>query len=156
MPEVETKTIEPMTVMSLSFTGPYSQTGNRLDELVGWVLRGGHPHSGPPMGIYYDDPAKVSEDELRAEVLVPIEEECEGEGLIVRRELPGAEVAYAVHEGSYSKIKKVYEEIFNWITENGYRPVEEVGTREVFHKVYGQVDSAAELLTEVQVPVTRE
>lgn len=155
MAEIETKTIEPMAVMSLSFTGSYNQTAEKLDELVAWVLRAGRPYSGPPMAIYYDDPEKVAEADLRAEALVPMGEQCDGGDDIVRKELPGAEVATALHQGAYAGIGAVYKEIFGWIAENGYRYVEEAGTREIFHKVLGEVDAAAEFLTEIQVPIEK-
>ena len=155
MAEIETKTVEAMIVLSLSFTGPYDQTGSKLDELIAWVLRAGHPYSGPPIGIYYDDPNKVSPDQLRAEVVVPVEEQCkEGDG-ITRKELPGCLVASAVHQGPYAKVGPVYGEIFSWIAENGYRYLDEMGTREVFLKVSGEVDGPKQFMTEIQVPIEK-
>ena len=153
MAEVQTKTVEAITVLSRSFSGPYWQTSGKLDELVALVLRSGHPYAGPTMGIYYDDPEKVAESDLRAEVAVPIVEECELGEDTVRKELPGAEVATAIHQGPYDKVNETYKEIFAWIAQNGYRYVEEMGTREIFHKVMGEVESPDELVTEVQVPI---
>jgi effector-binding domain-containing protein len=155
MAEVQLKTVEPLTVMSMSFTGSYQQTGEKLDELLGWVLRAGHPWSGPPFGIYYDDPEKVPEDKLRAEVCVPMAEECEGDYEVQRKKLVGCEVACAVHQGPYDGLKGVYAEIFDWIGKNGYAYASELGCREVFRKIIGEVDTAEELVTEVQVPVKK-
>jgi len=155
MPEVELKSIEPQTVMSLSFTGPYEQTGDRLDELMAWLLRAGHPYSAPPFCIYYDDPEQVPEDELRAEVCLPIEEQCDGDHTVTRKTVPGGEFACLVHTGPYEGIREVYRHLFDWMQQNGYRHLVELGTREVFHKILGQVDSVEELVTEVQVPVQK-
>jgi len=155
MAEVQTKTVEAMTVLSLSFTGAYSQTIDRLDDLLAWVLRAGHPWAGPPVGIYYDDPAKAPEDKLRGEVVVPIAEVCKPTDNVQRKELPGALVACAVHDGPYSDLPALYKEIFDWITQNGYRYVEGMGTREVFHKFPGMAGEAQEYLTEVQVPIEK-
>lgn len=155
MADIQTKNVEPLTVMSLSFTGPYKQTSEKLDELTAWVLRAGYPYSGPPMALYHDDPEKVAEADLRAEVALPMGEKCEGAEDIVRKELPGAEVATAVHEGRYDAISPLYKEMFDWIAENGYRYVEEAGTREIFHKLLGEVDTVAELVTEVQIPIEK-
>ncbi len=153
MAEIETKEVKPMTVMSRAFTGSYQQTGDVLDEMIAWVLRVGHPYAGPPMGIYYDNPEEVAEEELRAEVAVPIDEECEGGEKVVRKQLPGCLVAWAVHQGPYDQVKQVYGEIFAWIAENGYRCPEGVGAREIFLKGPGEVESPEEFLTEVQVPI---
>jgi effector-binding domain-containing protein len=153
MAEIQVKEVEPMTVMSLSFTGSYDQTQDKLAALMGWLLRVGHPYSELPLALYYDDPARVAEAELRAEVCLPIEEACEPVDEFERKELPGLTVAFALHQGPYSRISALYEEIFAWLPENGYRFVEGTPTREVFHSIPGQVDDPEEFLTEVQVPV---
>ena len=153
--EVQIKEVEPVTVMGLPFTGSYDQTRSKLEYLMSWLLRVGHPHSAAPLGLYYDDPAKVPAEELRAEVCLPIEEECEGEEEIVRKGLPAATVACAVHTGPYAAIPQVYEQIFEWIGQNGYSYVEGEPTREVFLAMYGQVEDPAEFVTEVQVPVQK-
>jgi effector-binding domain-containing protein len=144
-----------MVAMSLPFTGSYDQTMKKLDHLMGWLLRVGHPYSETPRALYYDDPSKVPEDELRAEVCLPIEEECEPRDEFKRIELPAVTVAYATHEGPYSRIPQLYEEIFEWIRENGYRYIEDMPTREVFLKTYGQTDDPEQYVTEVQVPVEK-
>jgi len=153
MAEIETKTVEQMIVVSLPFRGSYEHTGDKLDELMSTVMRAGYPCSGPPMGVYYDDPAKVPEAELRAEVCLPMAENYTGEGEIVRKDLVGTEVAYLMHQGPYKEIAPRYDELFEWIGEHGYRHREDLGTREIFHRIHGQVESAEELLTEVQVPI---
>jgi len=155
MAEVQVKTVEPMAVLCLPFTGPYDQTGEKVDEVIAWLLRAGHPYSGAPFAIYYDDPEKVAADKLRAEVCLPVEEKCEGDFEVARKEVPGCEVACAVHVGPYDAIKPLYGEIFAWIQQNGYKPVAELGCREVFKKILGDVDTAAELETEIQVPVVK-
>ena len=155
MAEVQQKTVQPMIVLSIGFTGSYTQTSEKLDGLLGWVLRAGHPYAGPPMGIYYDDPERVPEEGLRAEVAVPIVEQCQPAEDVVRKELPGMEVASAVHVGPYDKAPAVYREIFAWMAENGYDHVVEMGTREIFHKVMGEVDTPDELVTEIQVPIQK-
>ncbi len=155
MPEVQLKEVPAMTVMSLPFTGPFEQTQDRLDHLMSWILRVGHPWSDTPLALYHDDPAKVPADDLRAEVCLPIEEACEGEEDIERKELPAVTMACAIHEGPYSGISGVYEEIFGWMRENGYEYIEEMPTREVFLTMYGEVEEPEGFVTEVQVPVQK-
>ena len=155
MSEVQTKTVETISVISLPFKGSYGQTGDRLDQLMSTAMRAGYPYSAPPMCIYYDDPAKVAEEELRAEVCLPMEEAYEGEGDIVRKTLRGTEVAYTMYEGEREGVVAVYQELFEWLCENGYRYREEQGCREIFHRLYGQVESPQECLSEVQVPVEK-
>ncbi|MHC4480564.1 MAG: GyrI-like domain-containing protein [Planctomycetota bacterium] len=155
MAEIQVKEVEPMSVMSLAFTGSYEQTQDKLGTLASWLLRVGHPYSSSPLGLYYDNPAEVAQEELRAEACLPIAEECEAGDDTERKELPGATVAFAVHKGPYSQLRQLYEELFNWIRENGYRYVEGQPTRELFLKMYGEVDDPEEFVTEVQVPVEK-
>ena len=153
MLEVQIKQVEPVTVMSLPFTGPYDQTRSKLEHLMSWLLRAGHPYSGKPFGCYYDDPAKVSADQLRADVCLPIEEPCAGEEDIVRKVLPAASMATAVFVGPYSDVPQAYGQIFQWMAANGYRHVQGQPVREVFVNMYAEEAEAAEPATEVQVPV---
>ena len=156
MPEVETKTVEPQSVVSLSFTGPYDQTEDVLDELMGWLMRAGHPYCSHPFAVFYDDPDEVPEDELRAEVCLPIAERIKGDEEVDIKEIPGGEVAYTLHQGSYDDIVEAYDRVFTWLEEEGLEFHEEMGTREVFLKLEGEVDIEEELLTEIQVPLATE
>ena len=155
MAEVQLKTVKPMTVMSLSFTGPYNQSSDKRDELVAWLLRAGHPYSAPPLCIYYDDPAQVPEDKLRAETCVPVAERCDGDPVVQRKSLPGGQFACITHKGAYNAMRPIYDEIFQWMGANGYQYIQGAGVREMFHKVMGQVNTVDELVTEVQVPVEK-
>ncbi len=155
MAEIFQKTVESQTVMSLSFTGPYEQTPEKLDALIAWLLREGHPYSAPPLCIYYDDPREVAQEELRAEVCLPVEEDCQGDDTMVRRTLPGGEFACALHHGPYSGIQELYEQVFAWVGENGYRVIEQMGVREVFLEAPSGEDPSEEPVTEVQVPIEK-
>ncbi len=153
MADVELKTIEPQNVVSLAFEGSYAQTTDKLDTLMAWLLRAGHPYSGRPFAVYYDDPAEVPEEDLRAEVCLPIAEECEPTGEVERKVIQGGDFACVVHEGAYSGLDDAYDEIFEWIDENGYQMDEDMGTREIFDVMRGEVESVDELETEVLVPL---
>jgi len=153
--DIKTKHVEPMSVVCKSFQGPYDQTEDVLDELMGWIMRVGHPFCAPPRAVYYDDPEEVPEDELRAEVCLPVAERVMGDDEVENKQLPETEVAYIMHEGPYDGIPAVYEELFSWIEENDYTFREGLGTREVFHKLYGEVETEEQLVTEVQVPIEK-
>jgi AraC family transcriptional regulator len=153
MEEIEVKEVEPLTVMSQPFTGSYDQAQDKLEHLMSWLLRVGHPYSEPPRAIFYDDPEVTPADELRAEVCLPIEEACEGEGDIVRKTLPAQTVATMTHQGPREDQPEVYHAIFDWIEQSDYRYIEGEPTREVYHRMYGQAEDPEEFVTEYQVPV---
>jgi len=153
MNEVQIKEIEAMTVMSLAFTGPYEQTSDKLDELMSWLLRVGHPYSATPFGMFYDDPRQVAADDLRAEVCLPIEEECEPAEDVERKELPAVKMACVQYTGPYANIRSVYEELFNWLRENGHEYLEGEPTREVILERPGDREDPEECTVEIQVPI---
>ncbi len=153
MADVQIKEVRPMTALSHSFTGPYEQSPDKLAYLMSWLLRDGHPYSDTPRALFYDDPAKVAPDALRAEVVLPIEEECEGGDDIERKSLPGGLFACAIHEGPYETVRRTYQEIFDWIAESEYAYLDGEPVREIYLTMYGQVDDPEEFVTEVQVPV---
>ena len=153
MAEVEVKELDALTVMSLSFTGSYDQTQDRLDDLMAWMLRAGHPYSGRPMGLFFDDPEKVDVEELRGEVCLPVEEECEAYDEVERKVLEGATVAAATYTLSPDRVKEGYREIFAWIGENGFAYDAEKPCREVYHLIHGEVETPEETVVEIQVPV---
>lgn len=155
MAEIQIKEVPAVDVMSLAFTGAYEQTGDRLDDLLSWMLRAGHPYSDRPLGLFHDDPAKVPQDELRAEVCLPVEEGCQGYEEVERKRLPATTVACMQFTGPYRDLQAVYAEIYKWVSDNGYRAVEGQPCREVYVSLYGEVEEPAQCVTEVQVPVEK-
>ncbi len=157
MSEPAVKEIAPVSAVTDSFTGPYDQTSVVLDELIAWLLQTGHPYSGSPFAIYYDDPAEVEEDKLRAEVCLPVAEEVEvNNDNFQRKDIEGGRFVALLHQGPYAEIPQVYENLFEWVRDNGFEYIEEMGTREVFRKIMGEVDSAEELQTEIMIPVRKK
>ncbi len=156
MSEPAIRELPTVSAITASFTGPYEQTGMVMDDLMAWLLQTGHPYSGSPFAIYYDDPAKVDEDQLRAMVCFPVAEKFDAGGGYERKEIEGGRFASLLHKGPYSGIPSTYEMIFDWIDENGFEYIEEMGTREVFRRMMGEVDSAEELETEILVPVKKK
>jgi DNA gyrase inhibitor GyrI len=156
MADVEVKELDALTVMSLSFTGSYDQTQDRLDDLMAWMLRAGHPYSGRPMALFYDDPENTPTEELRGEVCLPIEEACEGYENVERKTIEGTTVATATFTLPPERVKEGYQEVFTWMDENGFKYVEDHPVREVYHLVYGEVENPEETVIEIQVPVAAE
>jgi DNA gyrase inhibitor GyrI len=154
--DIQVKEIEPMTVVSLSFTGSYSQTEAKLELLMSWLLRAGHPYSAPPIALYHDDPAKVAEGDLRGEVCLAIEEACEAADEVEIKELEGQQVASLVAEPDTDPAS-LYPQMWEWLAENGYTYVEGKPTRVLHHFAVADSDDQPANLTsiEVQVPIQK-
>jgi AraC family transcriptional regulator len=155
MAEVILKDIETIEVMSMSFTGPYEQAPERLHDLMAWLLRVGHPYSGAPVALFYDDPATVPAEELRGEICLPIAEDCEGFEGIVRRELPGGTMACLRVEGLVGDWTPLYAQVFQWIAENGMSMPEGEACREVYVRCPGVHDDPNVVIMEIHIPVAQ-
>ena len=153
MVEVLVKEVETIEVMSLAFTGPYEQAPERLHDLMAWLLRVGHPYSGAPIALFFDDPRTVPVEELRAEICLPIAEECDGFEGIVRKELPGGLMATLRVEGIVADWSGLYEQIFQWMGENGHAAAPGLPCREAYVRCPGVHEEADVAITEILVPI---
>ena len=152
--KVKVKETKPVTVAFLSMKGPYTQISDSFGKLYGWIEQMGYKSSGPPLGIYFNAPGEVDDDELVWELLSPIGgdvdlSEADEQGLGVKR-LKEIKVASVTHKGPYEDVGKTYEGLVAWINENGYKIVGPA--QEVY--VTGLEETPPEKLkTEVMLPV---
>jgi DNA gyrase inhibitor GyrI len=148
---VAVDTIPAVTVLMLSRTGSYAQTGAAINELMAYVMPKGIIRGGP-FGIYYDDPAEVAPDSLRWAVCVPVAAGSAAEEPFVLTELPAVAAAAALCTGPYSGMGSCFQELGQWIADQGY--IIDGPARE--HWLSNpQVVAAAELTSRVLFPVRR-
>lgn len=154
--QVTVKEREPMTVVFLGMKGPYTQISVAFGKLYGWIGEKGYQPSGPPLGIYFNAPGQVPDDELSWELCSPIAGNVapsgpDEQGLGVKR-LEAVPVASTMHKGSYQDVGKTYQELSAWINENGY---DAVGPAEEMYLTNPAEAPPDELLTEVRFPVRK-
>ena len=117
--------------------------------------------AGPGIALYHEaqfvDSGVRREEDLDVEAAAPIAGPIpESERVKVRR-LPKAEVAYAVHHGSFSGLPLAKRAVFSWIEDNGYRRTGPA--REVYLHFDPDREANADSpchITEVQFPVERD
>jgi AraC family transcriptional regulator len=146
------KTQPELMVISLSAMGPYQEAGTVFEQLFAYLGENGIETTGPPMGLYYDDPVVVPPESLKYEVLAQVDKEIEVEEPFVFKVLPEATVAYAVHKGSYDKLMDTYEGFMKYITDNGYHIAGPA--MEIYLTKHGETPEE-ESLTEIQFPVKK-
>lgn len=66
------KRLEACRVASIMHKGPYDSVGPDYDALTEWIARKGHAIAGPPMEIYYSDPAETAPEDYLTEIRFPI------------------------------------------------------------------------------------
>jgi len=142
-----------MTVAFLSMTGAYGQIPEGFDRLYSYVAANHYEPAGPPRAVYLT-PLTPDVPEPAWELWAPIAGPApaggpDEQGLGVK-EVPAQTVAWVMHMGPYESVGPTYDELVNWISEQGHTiagPPQEI--------YYSDPDEVApeEYLTEIQFPV---
>ncbi|MCK5653581.1 MAG: GyrI-like domain-containing protein [Dehalococcoidia bacterium] len=154
--EVTVKKTEPMTVAFVSMKGPYSLIGETFGKLYGLIGEKGYVPAGPPVGVYFNAPGQVPDEELLWELRSPIAGDVapggpDERGLGIKK-VEATEVAATMHKGPYDQAGATYSALAGWIAENGY---EIVGPSEEVYLSDPGKTAPEELLTEIRFPVKK-
>jgi effector-binding domain-containing protein len=154
--EVTVKKTEPITVAFVSKKGPYNLIGETFGTLYVWISDKGYIPAGAPIGVYFNAPGQVPDEELLWELRSPIAGDVapsgpDEQGLGVKK-VEGAEVAATTHKGPYDQVGATYGALAGWIAENGY---EIVGPSEEVYLSDPDKTPPEELLTEIRFPVRK-
>ena len=154
--EVTVKKTEPMTMAFVSMKGPYSLIGEIFGKLYGLIGEKGYVPAGPPVGVYFNAPGQVTDEELLWELRSTIAGDIapggpDERGLGIKK-VEAAEVAATMHKGPYDQVGTTYGALAGWVAENGY---EIVGPSEEVYLSDPGKTAPDELLTEVRFPVKK-
>jgi DNA gyrase inhibitor GyrI len=132
-PAITEKEVGPYLVAVKRFTGSYYKVGPTMTEVDTWLRENG-VNSTKGVGLYYDDPAKVPEDQRRSDVgniLEGVDEQTlekikEKFTVIEIKKSKAAVVDYPIKSPlSYMLAPmKVYPEIAKYWTQKGYEEEE--------------------------------
>lgn len=140
-----------LTYVFVEVRGSYASAGRHLSGLAASMQEQGLEPSGPPFGLFYDDPGQVGVDQLKARLCFPVETAGEvREPLSVDR-LPGGTVAYAQVDGAYPEVPRCYPGLLAYVREMHWAVAGPI--REIYLVPPGTVKDWSELRCEVQVPV---
>ncbi|MBU1661898.1 MAG: MerR family transcriptional regulator [Chloroflexi bacterium] len=151
--DIVIKKVEPQRIASVRDVIPsYPEQGHLWQDLETMLSRNQVKPTGPCFTLYHSD-----EPEIDAEVCEPI---AEGSSLpqhprVQTRELPGTEVAAAIHHGPFATLSEAYEAVLKWIEANGYQI--NGPSREIYLQPPAEMGSQTDpdTVTEVQFPVTK-
>lgn len=131
--------------------GDYRQLGEAMRRLFAEVEELGlEPAGGAPFALFYDDPGRVSVDELRARACLPVDDRPGRLGALRFDVLPRAMVVYARVGGAYPDVQRSYPALFTYLRGLGWQAGGPV--REVYLVDPQAVASYDMLQTEVQIP----
>lgn len=106
-----------------------------------------------PMGIYHDNPEKVSAEQCRCNIAITFKGDAvESKGIRVGK-LPDMSVVSLSHKGPGSEFKNTYSRLSEWIKDKGYVAT---GTPiEVYSKKPEIVNGVTILFAKVMIPVKK-
>ncbi len=155
--EAAVKTVEPRMVAYKGVKGSFTQVPGTIGEVVGWIMQRGLSMSGPPVGVYFNDPGQVAEEELVWEIQWPVAGDADPadpdeQGIGLKR-VDSYDAAATVHRGPYESIGPIYGKLVQWIMGNGY---DIAGAPEEVYLNDPTAEPKEEPLTEIRFPVVKK
>ncbi|SAL47594.1 AraC family transcriptional regulator [Caballeronia peredens] len=157
MHQVEIRSQGSFTVAAMEHRGSYMNIGRAFEMLFHWLAtRGLVDPKARSLGIYFDDPAAVAEDELRSMACCELFEPdaVKFEAPVTRVEVAGGEFAVLTHVGPYAQLCFAYQWLYGeWLPKSG----RETGDAPVF-EIYvndPRETAPADLVTEIWVQLKR-
>jgi effector-binding domain-containing protein len=157
MEEINIVEVQPQKVVGMRKEGRYKELIPRmLQQLFPHVMKFGNDVCcGPPMFICHETCVEeVMEADKTGtadvEVAIPISRDIDETEDMKIYELPGGKMAKTVHKGAYDSMDNTYENLFNWIEQNGKTTSGPI--REAYINDPSEVPKE-EILTEIYVPI---
>jgi len=138
--EVALMQVEGFSAVSLRRAGPYWKLSGPLTELREFMEKLGLDTSGPPIGVFYDDPETTPQEETRYHLAYPVQDETAerarafidatagarslagsdaGSSYFEVLELPPTETAALEFQGAGSDSGPAYEKVQQWVAARG-------------------------------------
>jgi AraC family transcriptional regulator len=153
MYDVTIKTIPGLQALTIRHVGPYMQIGKAFDLLYGRLAARNLLSPGlRTVGIYYDDPAAVAEQELRSRAGVVMTKPITIEPPLEYADIAAGSYAVLRHKGPYADMQAAYQWLYGvWLAQSG----REVADAPVFEEYLNNPRETAptELLTDICLPV---
>ncbi|HEX6506963.1 MAG TPA: GyrI-like domain-containing protein [Chloroflexota bacterium] len=121
-PHMEIVPLEPRPVAGIHATTTLADVGATLGRILPEVQRfvaaARLQPRGKPLARYY----RYERDLVEMDAGIALDAPGDGDGTVVVGELPGGDAAMAIHIGPYSRMKKTYDELSDWIEQQGRQP----------------------------------
>lgn len=153
MYQVNCKTIPAQHVIGVEHQGSYMEIGKAFATLYGTLGARQQLHPAMRMiGIYYDDPGCITEENLRSRACVVTESTTEVAPPLVPATLAAGDYAVLRHQGPYADMRAAYQWLYGvWLPASGREPA----NAPVFEEYLNNPrDTApADLVTDIYLPL---
>lgn len=113
---------EPFVYVCLEMKGSFEGIQDAIGRLVQEMQAQNLVPAGPLLGIYYNSPEEVSEQNLEWEVGFPVTAQALVQGPLMKKEWSYPESVVCLHRGAYENTGETISKMLDWMEENGYRP----------------------------------
>jgi AraC family transcriptional regulator len=150
---VEVKHVPATPLLALEHRGPYMEIGRSFEALFGRAHAAGLlPAEIRMIGIFYDDPMSVPEDQLRARASVVADRVAKAVPPLELIEIGGGDCAVLRHRGPYADMRAAYLWLFGtWLPQSSREPADAPVFEEYLNSP--RDTPATELLTELCLPL---
>lgn len=151
--EVEIKDVESFTYAAMEFSGPYTQMEKNIGLFMAEFFKQNLMPAGPLLGIYYNDPTTVKEEEIKWAIGFPVVKGAVVNLPLKKVDTQFKQAAYYLHVGPYEETAKAYEKVMKFIAEKGYKIIDAP-----YERYLDNPDDVkpAELRTEIFIPVEKK
>jgi len=150
--QVRIKSHEAQRFMAARARTAPADCGFALETLLGevWAALNALPHVtvGPPIARFHS----VDEGVIEVEAGFPVAEQIAGTERVAAAELPRCTLATVIHEGPYDGLPEAHAHLADWLADQADWRADGPAW-EVYWVDASQVESPAELRTEVAIPI---
>jgi AraC family transcriptional regulator len=150
---IAVKRVPPTRLLTLEHRGPYMEIGRSFEALFGRAHAAGLlPSEIRMVGVFYDDPTVVPEDQLRARASVVTDRPGKAAEPLEVIEIGDGDCAVLRHQGPYADMRAAYLWLFGtWLPQSGREPADAPVFEEYLNSP--RDTPPTELLTELCLPL---
>lgn len=137
-------------VVSMRFRTPIEKVGESWVTFAREVSRQGIHPTGCGIAEYFVE-GEFNPNDVEYVLMLPVEGDVTPYGELKTGKIPAGKVASIIHRGEYNTIGKAYEDLYEWIVENGMQATG--NCREIYLRCPHNTPDPNGFVTEVQVPV---
>jgi len=153
MYDVVIKKLPAAKAVGVDHTGSYMEIGQAFEALYRWL--GARSLIAPgtrSVGLYYDDPSSVPEEELRSRACILVDKALPIEAPVKATDIAGGSYAVLRHKGPYSDMRVGYQWLYGtWLLQSG----KEIADAPIVEEYLNSPRDTppTELLTEICLPL---
>jgi AraC family transcriptional regulator len=113
---------EAFAFVCLEEKGSFDRIQDAIGRLVQEMQAQNIVPAGPLLGIYYNSPGQVSDQDLRWEIGFPVTAQALVQPPLTKKEWNYTQSAVCLHQGAYEDAGETIRKILDWMDDNGYKP----------------------------------